>query len=203
MTMQMLDSFIYKREPAEAIAISRRFSFTPLNTFGIETAPWATSNYRGFRCDYDIDESLVIKNLYLFSKNHSYPLINGNKAEEIPEYTSILSEINKKARVPKRYLDGFPMQYMGINYEYEYSGKIVLGVNPKRGVPEGERYLKVVELCFVDGILTESSEITDLWRSANEQKEKKSTRYWWEEKENSYAYLVNLAEQEESDDYFE
>lgn len=194
MTMQMTDSFIYKREPAEAIAISRRFSFTPFNTFGIETAPWATSNYRGFRCDYDIDESLVIKNLYLFSKNHSYPLINGNKAEEIPEYTSILSEINKKARVPKRYLDGFPMQYMGINYEYEYSGKIVLCVNPKRGVPAGERYLKVVELCFVDGILTESSEITDLWRSANEQKEKKSTRYWWEEKENSYAYLVNLAE---------
>lgn len=192
MTMQMTDSFIYKREPAEAIAISRRFSFTPFNTFGIETAPWATSNYRGFRCDYDIDASLVIKNLYLFSKNHSYPLINGQKAEEIPEYTSILSEINKKTRAPKRYRDGFPMQYIGINYAYKYSGNIVLGLNPESGMSRCERYLKVVELCFADGILTESSEITDLWRSANEQKEKDSTRYWWEEKENDYVYLINL-----------
>lgn len=40
MTMQMLDSFSYRGKRAEAIAISRRFSFAPANIFGIATASW-------------------------------------------------------------------------------------------------------------------------------------------------------------------
>lgn len=70
MTMQMFDNFSYRGKRAEAIAISRRFSFTPVSNFGIATAAWGTCNYRGFWCDYVIDEMFVLSNLYLFSKTH-------------------------------------------------------------------------------------------------------------------------------------
>jgi hypothetical protein len=101
MTMQMMDSFSYRGERAETIAISRRFSFSPANNFGIAVTSWATSNYRGFWCDYSIDESLVINNLYLFSKDHLYPPVNGRKAEEIAEFRHLLDDINEKVRIPK------------------------------------------------------------------------------------------------------
>jgi len=62
MTMQRLDTFMYKGMPAEAIAISREISFSPANNFDIETTSWTTSNYRGFWCDYAFDEALVVQN---------------------------------------------------------------------------------------------------------------------------------------------
>ena len=153
MTMQMLDSFSYRGKRAEAIAISRRFSFTPENNFGIVTSAWGTSNYRGFWCDYDIDEWFVLSNLYLFSKTHDYPNINGKKAEEIPEFVRLLEQINSKAKKERRYINGFPMQYRGINYICEYSGRIVLGIEPIQNKSRKERYREVYELCSSQQIL--------------------------------------------------
>ena len=193
MTMQMMDSFSYRGERAEAIAISRRFSFSPANNFGIAAASWATSNYRGFWCDSSIDESFVINNLYLFSKDHLYPPINGRDAEEIPEFRHMLDDINKKARIPKQYRDGLPMQYIGIDYDYEYSGRIVLGVDPKRSKSGRERYRKVMELTFDTGIVLETADITEIWRFVAERQDKGSLSYWWEQEENDYFHLINYS----------
>ena len=193
MTMQRMDSFSYLGERAEAIAISRRFSFSPANNFGIAAASWATSNYRGFWCNYSVDESLVINNLYLFSKDHLYPPINGKDAEEIPEFRHILDDINKKARIPKQYRDSFPMQYIGIDYEYEYSGRIVLGLNPKRNKSGLERYRKVIELVFENGMVLEATDITEHWRSSEERQGEATASYWWEQKDNDYFYLINFS----------
>ena len=191
MTMQKMDSFLYRGERAEAIAISQRFSFSPASHFDITTASWATSNHRGFWCDYSIDESLIINNLYLFSKDHLYPPINGRNAEEIPEFRHLLDDINEKARTPKQYQDGFPMQYIGIDYDCDYSGKIVLGVDPKRNESGRERYRKVIELVFDKGIVLDTIDITEIWWEVNGQHDKGSTSYWWEREDNNYFYLIN------------
>lgn len=153
MTMQVLDSFSYRGKRAEAIAISRRFSFTPANNLGIPTAAWCTANYRGFWCDFDIDEMFVLSNLYLFSKTHEYPVINGNNAEKIPEYVRILEQINLTAKKERQYIDGFPMQYKCIDYLYDYSGKVVLGIEPAQNKSGQERYQEVYELLFDKGVL--------------------------------------------------
>ena len=191
MTMQMMDSFSYRGERAEALAVSRRFSFSPANNFGITTASWATSNHRGFWCDYSVDESLVIKNVYLFSKNHHYPPINGRNAEEIPEFRLMLDDINKKARIPKQYQDCFPMQYLSIDYDYEYSGRIVLGISPIRNKSGRVRYRRVIELVFNSGIVMEASDISERWRPIDERNGFDSISYWWEQEDNDYSYLIN------------
>ena len=152
MTMQMLDSFSYRGMHAEAIAISRRFSFTPANNLGILTVAWGTANYRGFWCDFDIDEMFVLSNLYLFSKTYEYPVINGKNAEKIPEFVRLLEQKNRKAKGERRYIDGFPMQYKGIDYLYEYSGRVVLGINPAQSKFGQERYREVYELLFDKGV---------------------------------------------------
>lgn len=191
MTMQKLDTFMYRGVPAEAIAISRKFLFSPSYNFDIETTSWTTSNYRGFWCDYAIDEALVVKNLYLFSKNHQYPTINGKVAEEIPDFVGLLTELNKKARKPMLYHEGFPMQYMGINYECDYTGNIVLGVDPSQNKAGQRCYRKVYDLAFEVGILIESTDITEKWRLSINQKNKEASKYWWEDENHNYYYLIN------------
>ena len=191
MTMQMTDTFFYQGEKAEAIAISHRFSFSPANAFGIETASWSTSTYRGFWCDYSIDESFVIQNLYLYSKNQFYPSINGQGAEKIPDFVALLDEINRKARVPKKYGDGFPMQYIGINYDYEYSGRIVLGIDPEQNKAGRKKYRKVIELLLDMGIVEEETDITEIWQTVDGRQTEKVMNYWWERQSNNYYILIN------------
>ncbi len=193
MTMQMLDSFSYRGKRADAIAISRRFSFMPASSFGIVTAAWITSNYRGFWCNFDIDEMLVLSNLYLFSKTHEYPAINGKKAEEIPEFVRILEQINSKAKEKRNYTDGFPMQYRSIDYIYEYSGRIVIGIETEQNKSGKERYREVYELLFETGILLEEADITSTWKAVYEKQNGQPEEYWWESEDNNYFNLMNYA----------
>lgn len=193
MTMQMLDSFLYKGKRAEAIAISHRVAFTPEKHFGLATVAWGTSNYRGFWCDFDIEEKFVLSNLYLFSKTHDYPAINGKKAENIPEFVRILEQINSKAKEERRYTDGFPMQYRGIDYIYEYSGRIVFGIEPVQNKSGKERYQEVRELLFDKGALIDEEDITAPWNAVCEKQEGQPEDYWWEAKDNNYFDLMNYA----------
>ena len=193
MTMQMLDSFSYRGMHAEAIAISRRFSFTPANNLGILTVAWGTANYRGFWCDFDIDELFVLSNLYLFSKTREYPVINGKNAEKIPEFVRLLEQKNRKAKGERRYIDGFPMQYKGIDYLYEYSGRVVLGINPAQSKFGQERYREVYELLFDKGVLINESDITESWKAVCEKQKGQPEEYWWEATDNNYFDLMNYA----------
>ena len=107
MTNQRPDTFSYKGKDAEVIAINNRFSFTPANSFNIETKLWGTANYRGFWCDYAIEKSLIIENLYVYSKNCEYPPINGIHGEEIPWLADLFTQVNKGVNGPRCYKDAF------------------------------------------------------------------------------------------------
>ena len=78
--------------------------------------------------------------------------INGKNAEKIPEFVRLLEQKNRKAKGERRYIDGFPMQYKGIDYLYEYSGRVVLGINPAQSKFGQERYREVYELLFDKGV---------------------------------------------------
>ena len=189
--MQISDTFTYKGEQANAIALNRRLPFSPASNFGIATAAWATSNYRGFWCDYSIDETLKVKNLYLFSRDHSYPSINGQAAEKIPEFVKLILRINAEARTPWCYDDGFPMRYMDINCDVEYSGRIAIGVKPSSSKSGKRSYKRVYDLLFDSGILIEFTDITDIWKSADSCAGSNPGTCWWMERENDYYYLLN------------
>ena len=189
MTMQRLDSFTYQDRPAEAISISRRFSFTPKNNFGIIVTPCETSNWRGFWCDYCIDTSFIIKNIYIFAKNLDGLQLFGKNPKEIPEYKNLLDKINEKRKDSLKYSNGFPMMYEDINYLFKYTGQIVLGINPNTKKYDTERYEKVYEMDYKEGILVQQKDITAIWKTANENE----TKFWWQEEKNEYFYLINYS----------
>lgn len=83
------------------------------------------------------------------------------------------------------------MQYIGIDYDYEYSGRIVLGINPKRNKSGRERYRKVIELVFDAGIVLETADITEIWRQVDERIDKGRISLRWEQEDNNYFYLIN------------
>ena len=189
MTMQRLDSFTYQGKTAKAIAISRRFSFTPDNNLGIKVTPCETCNWRGFWCDYCLDTSFIVKNVYLFAKNQDNTLLFGKKGKELPEYKSLLKVLNEKRKEHLKYTNGFPSMYENINYLFEYTGNIVIGVDFDSQKHGAERYECVYELEYMEGILVQQSDITDKWKNVNE----KEVKYWWQEKENDYFYLINYS----------
>ena len=183
--MQMLDVFTFQGERVEAIAISQRFDFSPKRNFGIETEPWMTANYRGFICEYSLDEAFTVQNLFLFSRNQYYPPVMGIEAELDPVYETIYESVGKSGLGPR--------QYNGINYNTGYSGAIVIGVEPVRKRREPEQYRQVLELRYRCGFLSETRDITELWREARREDGKCDAEYWWMEEKNNYFYLINFA----------
>lgn len=191
MTMQMMDNFIYRGKRAEAIAISRRFTFTPAYNFGINTVAWSTENYRGFRCDYVLDELFTVRNIYLFSKNRNYPVINGQNPKEIPEFIKTFESINISSKEKKKYIDVFPMQYKNIDYVYEYTGKILLGIEPSANKLGQDRYQKVYELEYKNGLLDSQVDITKQWKDVCLKESGEPEEYWWESESTNYFHLIN------------
>ena len=189
MTMQIPDRFVYRGQRAEAIAISRHIEFSPARNFDIQTFSWATSNHRGFWCDYVIEEALVIHTLHLVSKDDVYPVLDGIQAEPVPEYV-VLFENHIKPHHPTTHHIGLPMQYVGLNYMVDYTGSILMGVGIKEG-SRNERYQKVFELEFEDGILMQSTDITETWAKVHDKAAETTENYWWQKKENDYYDLIN------------
>ena len=191
MTKQFQDIFSYRGKNVQVIAISHRFPFSPNRNFGIDAALYCTANYRGFLCEYVIDDLFVLKNLIVFSKSHTYPVIYGKKAEKIPFYIALLEEINRNTKAEKQYIDMFPMQYSGIDEILEYSGRIVLDTEPQQNRYEQYKNRAVYELVFESGILKDTKDITSLWKSVCKRPNGKPIEYWWEEEENKYCNLIN------------
>lgn len=190
MTMQMPDRFVYRGQLAEAIAVSRKLAFSPARNFGIQTFSWATSNHRGFWCNYVIEEALVIHTLHLVSKDDVYPVIEGIQAEPVPEYVGLF-ENHIKPHHPTAHYAGLPMQYVGLNYVVDYSGSILIGLGIKEG-SRIERYHQLLELEFEDGILMRSTDVTEKWAKVHDKASAGTTEdYWWQKKENDYYDLIN------------
>jgi len=191
MTLQHTDTFAYQGKPANVIAISEDFTFSPYNDFGIETGFWSTSNRRGFWCDYSIDGSLMVQNLYLFSHDKNYPFIMGQQAEKIPMYVELLDTINGRTGEKYQYINGFPMQYIDINYDVDYLGKIVLGTGATKDKQGQRAYKQVLELSFEDGIIVRTKDITEAWRYYAKNEKKNVDKHWWTDEKRDYYYLIN------------
>ena len=138
MTTQMPDRFLCRRQPVSMIALRPRLTFSPLRDFGITTVDWITSNHRGFWCDYEIDDGLLLRNLYL--KSETYPTIAGIDAAPIPFYTKLFKDNNIDASPP--------MQYLGLDYLVDYTGDFVV------------KGPSISELRFENGIIVDEVEIS-------------------------------------------
>ena len=77
--------------------------------------------------------------------------------------------------------------------DYEYSGRIVLGIEPEQGKSGQERYQEVHELLFDKGVLIDDADITAPWNAVCEKQKGQPEDYWWEEKDNNYFDLMNYA----------
>ena len=83
------------------------------------------------------------------------------------------------------------MQYIGINYDYEYSGRIVLGIDPEQNKAGRKKYRKVIELLLDMGIVEEETDITEIWQTVDGRQTEKVMNYWWERQSNNYYILIN------------
>ena len=81
MTAQIGDRFIFRGNNYSIVAISTPIKFNPIQ-FGITPLSLGTACWAGYWCEYDISkEGIVLKNLYINSKDNNYPPINGVEAE--------------------------------------------------------------------------------------------------------------------------
>ncbi len=179
MTKQIEGRFTYGGVPARALALYRWILFSPAETLGIEPGYWATMNYNGFWCDYAVDGELIIRDLHIFSRDHTYPEINGRAAEEDPDLKRLYDSL-KKAN-PERnwvYVNTFPMLYRDVGIRCEYTGRIVFAPEQAGG--------RVYDTAFEKGLVTEKLDITKEWRLFT-QKRKTSGR-WWEPERRRYFY---------------
>ena len=109
--------------------------------------------------------------------------------KEFEKYVELFENHIKPHRPTTHYI-GLPMQYIGLNYIVDYTGSILLGVGIKEG-SRNERYHQVFQLDFEDGILMQSTNITETWSKVHNKATGTSEDYWWQKKENDYYYLIN------------
>ncbi len=190
MTKQIHDRFTYQGSRGEALALNNAIPFSPTRKYGVKPGTWSTSNYRGFFCEYELGEVFLLKNLIIFTESRQYPELNGVPAQKIPDFEEFLKQINEKGKKPKDYMDVFPMQYTGLNLEIEFSGKILIGLDPKESKSGKIRYRQVSELSYDSGILTNTADITALYRLSFSGE---PPDCWWAQEEYRYYHLINYS----------
>ncbi len=189
MTIQMQDLFVYRGCEAHALAISKRFDFSPSRDFGIELwLSWSTANHRGFWCEYELGDEFLLRSLCLVSKDDAYPPLRGVQAEPVPIYLELFEKYIKQKSADQRYR-GLPMQYPGLNYPIGYTGLILIGT----GMETGSRrsYRQVLELSFEQGLLMETTDRTEMWEETQSETGESTIKPWWTEREHDYYYLIN------------
>ena len=169
---------------AKAFAFSDKIDFSPWKAFSLETVRWSTANHRGFWCDYKIEEKLIIINLHLVTKDLVYPPLMNVLAEEDPIYKEIRDRFGRN--IP------FPMQYSNIDYEVDYTGKMVLGIDFDRS--QDDRYKQVLELGFEHGILMDTIDITTIRKASKKKDIIAPDDIWWMKEKNDYYYRLNYGD---------
>ena len=120
------------------------------------TACWA-----GYWCEYDIsEEGIVLKNLYINSRDNNYPAINGVEAEE---------DEREKFQYMGHHL------YKNIGIRMKYTGKILVGKDFLReyyihmGYQRAWAYQTLVEFIFEDGNLIETVDHSNMAEKLREE----------------------------------
>ncbi len=181
MTAQVGDKYAYNQKVYTVVALSTTFPFHP-KAYDLEPHFSCTACYRGYWCEYAIiDDQLVLKDLYLFNRDGKYPPINGVEVapQEFTEYDCTTGKgKNEKKLLPK--LFGHRI-YKNIDLPIPYTGKILLGRGFLKefyvhmGFQRGWAYQELIELCFEEGILVESYDLSDIAKEKRKSMEQENT----------------------------
>lgn len=162
MTAQVGDRFQFKGEDYSIVAMSTPIGFKPQD-YGITPEPVCTACWDGYWCEYEITKAgIILKNLYINSKNDHYPEINGISPQ---------NDRQKKSR----------FQYMGhhlykdLDIRMDYTGRILIGKDfiqkyyIHMGYQRAWAYETLEELVFQDGALIETVRHSEMARRLREK----------------------------------
>ncbi len=157
----MIDNIEY-----DIVLCSNRLCFD-VRDYGLEPEWISTDCWDGHWERYSIDDKgLMIKDLYIHTKDNGYPRINGIKPRSFI-VLAILS-LFKLTEIDEEQREGYH-KYENINCHINYSGKIILGKGLKTWRGMGYELLEtvfayenVIELEFVDGKLIRKEGISSI-----------------------------------------
>lgn len=179
MTAQIGDIYKHKNKEYKLVALSAKLPFDP-QEFGMEPHMSSTACYRGYWCKYDVDEMLILDELYLFNRDGKYPQINGVEAEQ-EEFIELTMTNGKNKSKVKRSKYNHHRAYLNINLPIPYTGKILLGNGfiqdfyIHMGFQRYWAYQELIEFVFEDGILLEANDFSSEAKKAREQLKEKNT----------------------------
>lgn len=163
MTAQIGDRFIFRGNNYSIVAISTPIKFNPIQ-FGITPLSLGTACWAGYWCEYDISkEGIVLKNLYINSKDNNYPPINGVEAE---------GGEDKDFKYMGHHL------YKNIGIPVKYTGKILVGKDFLReyyihmGYQRAWAYQTLVEFIFEYGSLLDTVDHSQMAERLREEMKK-------------------------------
>lgn len=159
MTAQIGDKFTFRGSDYSIVAISTPIKFKPIQ-FGITPLSVGTACWAGYWCEYDIsEEGIVLKNLYINSKDNNYPPINGVEAEgEDKDFKYMGHHLYKNVGIP-----------------IKYTGKILVGKDFLReyyihmGYQRAWAYQTLVEFIFEDGSLLDTVDHSQMAEKLREE----------------------------------
>lgn len=167
MTAQIGDRFTFRGNDYSIVAISTPIEFNPIQ-FGITPSSIFTACWAGYWCEYTIsEEGIILKNLYINSRDGNYPAINGVEAEE-------------DKRESFQYMGHHLYKNVGI--PVKYTGKILVGKDFLReyyihmGYQRAWAYQTLVEFIFEDGILLDMVDHSSMAENLREEMKKDTTK---------------------------
>lgn len=186
MTAQMGDEFMIQDRSYTMAAASNPIPFTP-KEYGIIADACCTDCWRGFWCIYDFfDDELVLRDLYVNSKDRNYPEINGVsvlKESELYEYAL----------------------YQNLQLRIPYTGNILVGNDfiwahyVHMGLQRPWAYQSLFELVIEEGILLDVIDHSDLVQNLRNEIEKNPKKFYQNLDQNVLEYLEkNLSTDKES-----
>lgn len=155
MSAQVGDRFTFKREAYSVVAMSEPIQISPRD-YGVTPESVGEVCREGYWCEYLIsNKGIILKNLYVNSKDDFYPVINGVEPTTAQKGSTGYS------------------QYMGhhlyknINVAVKYNGTMILGKDfikkyyTRTGYQKAWSYQILNELVFKDGKLVETIDHTE------------------------------------------
>lgn len=174
MTAQIGDIYKYENTSYCIVAMTDRPYFEPTK-FGLEAHPSSTACYRGYWCEYAIEnDALVLQNLFLFNKDKNYPTFCNVDVspEEFTECTVYTRNGTEQRMMPTHW--GHRV-YENVNLPIPYTGKILLGNKFIReyyihmGYQPAWSYEELIELSFEEGLLVECANISHVAQAIREE----------------------------------
>lgn len=162
MTVQIGDICKYQQKDYWTVKLSGKCLFEPKH-YGLEAHPSMTACYRGFWCEFSLEnDALILHDLYLFNKDGYYPPLNGVDVspQEFIEYERF-SDNPKKREVITRPAHFGHRLYKDVHLPINYNGRILIGRAPKctyhiDGIWDNPwQYSDLREFIFDDGILVD------------------------------------------------